>query len=165
MLRLPLYRRIPSFQGFLSVLAVRALPPVPVKHQADHPQTPPYPRASQAVMCPRPRSEAILAPELTSALFLRSFGEGGMADNLDVLNAAISLLMRAALLAARLSGRTRQRYLKHLTSPPEGALRPILAAPERSHRRLTGTSATIVGRQKRRGPRLLNAGPAWFHCV
>ena len=37
-----------------------------------------------------------------------------MAENLDILNAAVSLLIRAALLAARFSGRMRQRYLKRL---------------------------------------------------
>jgi hypothetical protein len=39
-----------------------------------------------------------------------------MAENLDVLNTAVSLLIRAALLAARFSGRVRQRYLKRLAS-------------------------------------------------
>jgi transposase len=39
-----------------------------------------------------------------------------MADNLDMLNTAVSLLIRAALLAARFSGRVRQRYLKRLAS-------------------------------------------------
>ena len=37
-----------------------------------------------------------------------------MAENLDILNAAVSLLIRAALLAARFSGRMRQRYLTRL---------------------------------------------------
>jgi len=37
-----------------------------------------------------------------------------MAENLDILNTAVSLLIRAALLAARFSGRVRQRYLKRL---------------------------------------------------
>jgi len=39
-----------------------------------------------------------------------------MADNLEILNAAVSLLVRAALLAARFSGRVRQRSLKRLAS-------------------------------------------------
>jgi transposase InsO family protein len=39
-----------------------------------------------------------------------------MADNLDVLNTAVSLLIKAALLAARFSGRVRQRYLNRLAS-------------------------------------------------
>ena len=39
-----------------------------------------------------------------------------MAEKLDILNTAISLLIRAALLAARFSGRIRQRYLKRLAS-------------------------------------------------
>jgi len=63
-----------------------------------------------------------------------------MAENLDVLNTAVSPLIRAALPAARFSGRVRQRYLKRLASPPvlhqplpEGALRPIWVAPKRSH--------------------------------
>jgi transposase InsO family protein len=37
-----------------------------------------------------------------------------MADNVEILNAAVSLLVRAALLAARFSGRARHRYLKRL---------------------------------------------------
>ncbi len=39
-----------------------------------------------------------------------------MAENLDILNTAVSLLIRAVLLAARFSGRVRMRYLKRLTS-------------------------------------------------
>lgn len=37
-----------------------------------------------------------------------------MAENIDVLNAAVSLLIRAALLAARFSGRVRRRSLQRL---------------------------------------------------
>ena len=39
-----------------------------------------------------------------------------MAENLDILNTAVSLLIRAALLAARFSGRARQRSLQRLAS-------------------------------------------------
>jgi transcriptional regulator with PAS, ATPase and Fis domain len=39
-----------------------------------------------------------------------------MAENLNVLNTAVSLLIRAALLAARFSGRVRQRCLRRLAS-------------------------------------------------
>ncbi len=39
-----------------------------------------------------------------------------MADNLEILNTAISLLIRAALLAARFSGRVRQQSLTRLAS-------------------------------------------------
>lgn len=39
-----------------------------------------------------------------------------MAENLDLLNAAVSLLVRAALLAARFSGRVRKRSLKRLAA-------------------------------------------------
>jgi len=39
-----------------------------------------------------------------------------MAENLDILNAAVSLLIRAALLAARFSGMVRQRSLKRLAA-------------------------------------------------
>lgn len=39
-----------------------------------------------------------------------------MADNLDVLNTAVSLLIRAVLLAARFSGRVRTRSLKRLAA-------------------------------------------------
>jgi hypothetical protein len=39
-----------------------------------------------------------------------------MADNIEILNAAVSLLVRAALLAARFSGRMRQRSLKRLAA-------------------------------------------------
>ena len=39
-----------------------------------------------------------------------------MADNLEILSAAVSLLIRAALLAARFSGRVRQRSLRRLAA-------------------------------------------------
>jgi hypothetical protein len=39
-----------------------------------------------------------------------------MADNLDILNTAVSLLIKAALLTARFSARVRQRSLKRLAS-------------------------------------------------
>jgi hypothetical protein len=39
-----------------------------------------------------------------------------MADNLDILNAAASLLVRAALLAACFLGRVRQRSLRRLAT-------------------------------------------------
>ena len=39
-----------------------------------------------------------------------------MAENLEILNTAVSLLIKAALLAARFSGRVRQRYLTRLAS-------------------------------------------------
>jgi putative transposase len=39
-----------------------------------------------------------------------------MADNLEILNTAVSLLIRAVLLAARFSGRVRQRSLKRLAA-------------------------------------------------
>jgi hypothetical protein len=39
-----------------------------------------------------------------------------MAENLDVLNAAVSLLIQAVLLAARFSGRVRRRSLKRLAT-------------------------------------------------
>ena len=45
-----------------------------------------------------------------------SLGKGVMAENLELLNTAVSLLIRAALLAARFSGRVRQRSVKRLAS-------------------------------------------------
>jgi len=39
-----------------------------------------------------------------------------MAENLDILSAAVSLLIRAALLAARCSGRVGKRSLKRLVA-------------------------------------------------
>jgi hypothetical protein len=39
-----------------------------------------------------------------------------MADNLEILNTAVSLVVRAALLAARFSERVRQRSLRRLAS-------------------------------------------------
>jgi transposase len=47
---------------------------------------------------------------------LWSVGGVTMADNLDILNAAVSLLIKAARLAARFSGRLRQRSLKRLAA-------------------------------------------------
>ena len=60
-------------------------------------------------------------PRLQNALRLgldrtANLGKGTVAENLDLLNAAVSLLIRAALLAARSSGRVHQRYLKRLAS-------------------------------------------------
>jgi hypothetical protein len=39
-----------------------------------------------------------------------------MTETLDILNAAVSLLIKAALLAARFSGRVRKRSLKRLAA-------------------------------------------------
>jgi len=39
-----------------------------------------------------------------------------MAKNLDIINAAVSLIIKAALLAARFSGRVRKRSLKRLAA-------------------------------------------------
>jgi hypothetical protein len=47
---------------------------------------------------------------------LQGIGGVTVADNLDILNTAVSLLIRAVLLAARFSGRLRQRYLGRLAS-------------------------------------------------
>ena len=50
-----------------------------------------------------------------------------MAENLDILNAAVSLLVKAALLAARFSGRVRRRSLKRLvTMDTDAKAREIL---------------------------------------
>jgi hypothetical protein len=51
-----------------------------------------------------------------ASIVLGGLGGAGMAENFDVLNAAVSLLIRAVLLAARFSGRVRQRYLRRLAS-------------------------------------------------
>jgi hypothetical protein len=37
-----------------------------------------------------------------------------MAENLDILNAAVALLIKATLVAARFSGRVRRRSLKRV---------------------------------------------------
>jgi hypothetical protein len=47
---------------------------------------------------------------------LGTIERGIMTENLDLLNVAVSLLIRAALLAARCSGRVRQRSLKRLAA-------------------------------------------------
>jgi hypothetical protein len=52
----------------------------------------------------------------SASVVLRRIGGVTMAENLDILNTAVSLLIRAALLAARFSGRVRTRYLKRLAS-------------------------------------------------
>jgi hypothetical protein len=62
-----------------------------------------------------PPSDAKMPLESASAP-LSSVGGVTMADNLDILNTAISPLIRAVLLAARFSGRLRQRYLGRLAS-------------------------------------------------
>jgi len=54
-------------------------------------------------------------------------GGGGMAENLDVLNTAVSLLIRAASLAARLSGRVRKPGLRRLAAmDTDGKAKEIL---------------------------------------
>ena len=45
-----------------------------------------------------------------------SLERGTMAENLDILNAAVLLVVKAALLAARFSGRVRRRSLKRLAA-------------------------------------------------
>jgi transposase len=47
-----------------------------------------------------------------ASIVLGGLGGGAMAENLDVVNTAVSLLIRATLLAARFSGRVRRRSLK-----------------------------------------------------
>ena len=55
-----------------------------------------------------------------------------MAENLDILNAAVSLLIRAALLAARFSGRVRRRSLERLAATDTDAkAREILFLKDR----------------------------------
>jgi len=55
-----------------------------------------------------------------------------MAENLDILNATVSLLIRAALLAARFSGRVRKRSLKRLAAmDAEAKAREILFLTDR----------------------------------
>jgi len=55
-----------------------------------------------------------------------------MAENLDILNATLSLLIRAALLAARFSGRVRRRSLKRLAGTDADAkAREILFLKDR----------------------------------
>jgi transposase InsO family protein len=85
------------------------------------PRTPPYPLALQALTSRDPDagtlspSDAIMPLE-SASVPLSSVGGVAMADNLDLLNTAVSLLIKAALLAARCSGRVRQRYLNRLAS-------------------------------------------------
>jgi hypothetical protein len=55
-----------------------------------------------------------------------------MTENLDLLNTAVSLLVRAALLAARFSGRVRRRSLKRLAAKDTDAkAREILFLKDR----------------------------------
>ena len=64
-----------------------------------------------------------------------------MAENLDVINAAISLLIRAALLAARFSGRVRQRHLRRLASRDvDTNVKEILFLKDRVHQLETQVS-------------------------
>jgi hypothetical protein len=56
-----------------------------------------------------------------------------MAENLESFNAAVSLLIRAALLAARFSGRVHRRILKRLaTRNADATARGILFLKDRS---------------------------------
>jgi hypothetical protein len=79
---------------------------VPVNHEWDHPGQPPYPLVLQALTS-RDREAGILPlsdrimPRESASVALRNVGGVTMADNLEVLNTAVSLLIRATLLAAR----------------------------------------------------------------
>jgi hypothetical protein len=48
-----------------------------------------------------------------------------MAENLDILNTAVSPLIRAALLAARFSGRVRKRSPRRLAARDADASSPL----------------------------------------
>ena len=72
-----------------------------------------------------------------------------MAENLDVVNTAVSLFIRAALLAARFSGRVRQRYLKRLAARNiDAKAREILFLKDRVYLCLSSGGGTA---EKRRG--------------
>ena len=71
-----------------------------------------------------------------------------MAENLDSLNTAVSLLIRAALLAARSSGRVRHRRLKRLSLPE-------VLVPSRW---INGTSNPASELWERAGPLLSPSG-------
>jgi len=71
------------------------------------------------IYVPRLRPRILSSPWATmllesASVVLRSIGGGGMAENLNVVNTAVSLLIRATVLAARFSGRVRRRSLKRL---------------------------------------------------
>ncbi len=69
-----------------------------------------------------------------------------MAENLDVLNTAVSLLIRAALLAARFSGRVRQRSLRRLASRDiDAKAKEILFLKDRVYQ--LGMQLSILQRQ------------------
>ena len=81
------------------------------------PRPPPYPLVSQTLTS-RDREAGILPlsdrimPRESASVALRNVGGVTMADNIEILNTAVSLLVRAALLAARSSRRVRQQSLK-----------------------------------------------------
>ena len=57
-----------------------------------------------------------------------------MAENLDTLSTAVSLLIRATLLAARFSGRVRRRYVKRLAAKDiDAKAKEILFLKDRVH--------------------------------
>ena len=79
-----------------------------------------------------------------------------MAENLDILNTGVSLLIRAVLLAARFSGRVRRRSLKRLAAmDADSKAREVLFLKDRvyqlemqlailqKHLRKKGKEATI----------------------
>ncbi|MCU0917302.1 MAG: hypothetical protein MUC88_22470 [Planctomycetes bacterium] len=77
-----------------------------------------------------------------------------MAENLDILNAAVSLLTRAALLAARFSGGVRQRYLQRLASRDTAAkAKGVLFLKDRTHQLKTRVSVLQKHVKKGKSPR------------
>ncbi len=72
-----------------------------------------------------------------------------MSENLDVLNTAISLFIRAVLLAARFSGRVRKRSLKRLAAmDTEAKAKEILFLKDRVHQ--LEMQASILQKQVRK---------------
>ena len=81
----------------------------------------------------------------------RSFERGMIIGNLDILNAAVSLLMRTAPLAARFSGQIRRRSLRRLAATP---VRGTIPYRERS-RRIPPLQSGPIAAWQAHGGRLL----------
>ncbi len=111
-------------------------PPVPVKRQWDHSGRRPISLDKRYLRSRTPRwhfgpFQATVGPPIWLGS-LPQPRKGTMADNLEILNAAVSLLVRAALLAARFSGRVRQCSIKRLAAKDADArTKEILSLKDR----------------------------------
>jgi hypothetical protein len=111
-------------------------------HVVGPPWTPPYPLALQALTFTKVQAGTLPPPKAimpckSGSGARRTLGKGTMAENLDIVNPAVSLLVRAALLAARhheglvLGPAAYSRVRGHRSFPPQGRRRRFAGRTQR----------------------------------